>query len=180
MERCVNALKGWTGKTHAQVVYDSDVDGFTHDGLFEKAQGKEDIAVIGFTTDGDVFGGFYSVAVQEQGFFFDDPNIFAFSFQSHGRCKTPQQFVPMEELKKYASVLFFKNGSRGFVRFCVHDRGGFRLGNEKSCTCCQNISRAFEGVKDTTLTGKNNTNFNALWGESPNHFCARLVAVQLG
>ena len=62
----VNALKEWTGKTHGAVVYDSKVDPFTDDGLFERVKGKSNIALVGFTTEGDVFGGFHSVAVTVQ------------------------------------------------------------------------------------------------------------------
>ena len=85
MADCVNALKEWTGKESATIIFDSTVDEFTTDGLFEKVKGKRNIAVVGFTTDGDVFGGFHNVAVTEQAFWFDDPNIFVFSFESHGR-----------------------------------------------------------------------------------------------
>ena len=66
MADCINALKEWTGKAKTTVVYDSTVDEVTHDRLFNTVKGKPNIAVIGFTTDGDVFGGFYSVAVTEQ------------------------------------------------------------------------------------------------------------------
>ena len=66
MTHCVNACKEWTGKTNATIIYDSAVDEFTSDGLFETVKGKRNIALIGFTTDGDVFGGFYSIAVTKQ------------------------------------------------------------------------------------------------------------------
>ena len=175
MERCVNALKGWTGKTRATTIFDSTVDEFTHDGLFQKVKGKPNIAVVGFTTDGDVFGGFYSVAVTEQDEDFNDPNIFVFSFESHGRCMTPQRFVVKEELKKRALVYFYKNDSYGFVDFGVDGVGGFTLGNEKSKSFCRDMSDAFEGLEDTTLTGQNNTYFH----NPPYHHFARLVAIQL-
>ena len=168
----VDALKRWTGKARATVVYDSTVDEFT-DILFDKVKGKRNIAIVGFTTDGDVFGGFFSVAVTEQYKEFDDSTIFAFSFESHGRCDTPQRFVVKEELKKEAFVYFFKNDSRGFVDFWVNG-GNFSLGNEGSDSYCCDMSRGFEGLEDTTLTGKNGD-----WFIEPYHRCARLVAVRL-
>ena len=61
----VNALKEWTRKAKETIIFDSTVDEFTFDGLFNKVKGKPNIAIIGFTTDGDVLGGFYSVAVTE-------------------------------------------------------------------------------------------------------------------
>ena len=173
MAKGVNALKKWTGKVSATIVYGSKTDPFTLDGLFEKVRGKRNIALIGFTTEGDVFGGFYSVAVTKQDEDFNDQNIFIFSFESHGRCATPQQFAVKEESKEKAYVRFFKN-SYGFVWFGVFCVGGFFLGNERSDSYCGCLSKAFKGLEDTTLTGKNGT-----WREGPYHHCARLVAFQL-
>ena len=175
MSRCVRELREWTGKASTTIIYDSTVDEFTGDGLFIKVKDKPNITVIGFTTDGDVCGGFYSVAVTKQEKLFYDPSIFAFSFESHGRCETPQRFAVKESLKGKANVEFFwNNSSLGFVRFWVEGVGCFWLGNERSYTCFSSLSDAFEGLEDTTLTGQ-----TVDWIENgPNH-CARLVAVQL-
>ena len=117
VERCVDALKEWTGKVSATKIFDSTVDEFMDDRLFEKVKGKRNVAVVGFTTDGDVFGGFYSVAVTKQDKYYN-PTMFVFSFESHGRCMTPQRFVAKEEMKSRASVEFFKNDFlRQFVEF---------------------------------------------------------------
>ena len=171
MREFVSALKQWTGKATATVIYDSTVDEFTHDGLIEKVKGKPNIAFVGFTTKGDVFGGFYSVAVTKQGGDFFDPNIFLFSFESRGRCATPQQFAVKEGWKNKAKVEFFKmNDSRGFVYFGVYCIGGFFLGNERSYSYCKYLSDGFEGLEDFTLTGQTDTT---------RHYLTRLVAVQL-
>ena len=169
--RCADALKEWTGKARETIVFDSTVDEFTYDGLFEKIKGKPNIAIVATTTDGDVFGGFYSVAVTEQGRSFFDPSIFIFSFESHGRCMTPQRFVLKEENRKYASVLFYKKDFWS-GRFVVFDGylGHFFLGNEKSRTICADLSQGFEGIDNTTLTGKENNGAFT---------CCRLVAIQL-
>ena len=167
MTKGVNALKEWTGRASATIVFDSAVDEFTHAGLFSKVRGKPNIAIVGFTIQGDVFGAFYSVAVTEQEVDFLDPNIFAFSFESHGRCETPQRFVVKDGLKEMVNVYFDKDDSRGFVWFGVDGVGCFTLGNESSDSFCWNMSRCFEGLENTTLTG----NFH--------HHCTRLVAVQL-
>ena len=66
MADCISALKEWTGKTKATILFDSTVDEFTDDGLFNKVRSKQNVALVGFTTDGDVCGVFYSVAVTEQ------------------------------------------------------------------------------------------------------------------
>ena len=167
----VSALKGWTGKASATVIYDSTVDEFTDRGLFDKVKGKPNIAIIGFTSAGDVFGGFYNVAVTRQWESFYDPNIFVFSFESRGRCETPQRFPVKEEKRRNKYVEFFKDSP--YVTFvniggCY---GYFYLGNEKSSnTYCHSLSWDFVGIHDTTLTG--NT--------YPKGFtCTRIVAVHL-
>ena len=171
MADCVTALKVWTGKATATVVYDSTVDAFTHNGLFENVKGKRNIAIVGFTTDGDVFGGFYSKAVTRRNKGFYDPDMFAFSFESHGRCATPQRFVPKGY--KMTAYVRFCNDRNEFVMFGVG--GHFSLGNEKSDSWCWAMSDGFEGLERATLTGK-----NGHWAQGPYHHCTRLVAVRLG
>ena len=61
MADCVNALKEWTGKSSSTIIFDSTIDEFTDQGLFERVKGKPNVAMVGTTTDGDVFGGFYTV-----------------------------------------------------------------------------------------------------------------------
>ena len=168
-----NRLKEWTGKTRATIIYNSKVDPFTADGLFNKVKDKPNIAVIGFTTDGDVFGGFFSVAVRQQDKFFEDPNMFIFSLESQGRCMTPQRFVVKREQKENALVCFSKGNRFGFVWFEVNN-AGFWLGNEKSDSFCSDLSRGFEGLEDTTQTGK-----TGIRTEGEYH-CTHLVAIQLG
>ena len=79
---CVETMRQWTGKTHETIIYDSTVDEFTADDLFAHVKGKENIAIVTTTIDGDVFGAFYSCAVKVQEELHHDPNIFAFSFES--------------------------------------------------------------------------------------------------
>ena len=173
MADCINALKAWTGKERATIIYDSTVDEFTDDGLFNKVVGSENIAVIGFTTDGDVFGGFYSVAMTNQDFLYDR-NVFVFSFESHGRCETPHRFAVKRKLKDEAFVGLYKNVRNGLVLFGVFGHCLFYLGNEESNSYCRDLSQGFEGIQDTTLTGESSS-----WDDGPFHHCTRLVAVQL-
>ena len=80
-------------------------------------KGRQNIAIVGFTTDGDVFGGFHSVAVTKQEERFHDPTMFAYSFESHGRCATPQLFVVKKGLKDDVYAQLWKNDNNGFVNF---------------------------------------------------------------
>ena len=171
----VNSLKEWTGKASATIIYDSVVDEFTDNEFFRRVQGKENIAIVATTTDGDVFGGFYSAAAMEQEDWFHDPNVFAFSFESHGRCETPQRFAVKEQLKWEVCVEFWEGDRFGFLAFHVDGYGAFTLGDEKSDCHCWNMSDGFEGLENTTLSGDNNTQFQY----PPHHHCARLIAVHL-
>ena len=167
----INALKRWTDKASAVVIYDSAVDPFTQDGLFDKVKGKENVAVVASTTDGDVFGGFYSQPVTEQDKECDDPDMFIFSFLSHGRCKTPKRFVTKFHEYDDPFVLFWnKNRAGWFVDFGVGGLSCLSLGNVMSNTKCYGLSDGFENIEDTTLTGKSG---------DERHFCARLVAIHL-
>ena len=175
MVRGVEALKEWTGMKNETIIYDSTKDPFTAEGLFQMVKGKSNVAIIATTTAGDVFGGFYRVAVTNLDRGFMDPNIFIFSFESHGRCMTPRRFVLREKVRAKACVRF-NNDRDGFVWFGSYAASsGFTLGNQASNSFCADISRAFEGLVDTTLTGKNweKANFG------PYHHCTRLVAIQL-
>ena len=60
--KCSQQLKERTGKTFSTVVDLSKVDLFTHNGLFAKVGGQPNCALFGVSTNGDVFGAFYSVA----------------------------------------------------------------------------------------------------------------------
>ena len=155
MAECVNALKEWTGKNTATTVYDSTIDEFTDQGLFNKVMGKPNIALVGFTADGDVFGWFYNVAVTRQEKWFDDPNIFAFSFESHGRCMTPQRFVVKAGKDVSPGVFFEKDHPCGFLDFSARGPGVFCLGDECSDSYCRDLSNVFEGLEDSTLSGRN-------------------------
>ena len=139
MADCVNTLKEWTGKTHAAIIYDSTVDEFTDDGLFKKIFNRWDVAIIGFTTEGDVFGGFYTVAVTFQDQEFSDPNQFAFSFESHGRCETPKECAVREKLREDVCV-FTEDSVNRFVSFTVDNHGDVFLGNGGSNSFCKNVS----------------------------------------
>ena len=173
MTQNINALKEWTGKSRATLLFDSILDEFTNDGLFEKVATRLNVALIAFTENGDVFGGFYTVAVTEQEQRFDDPNLFVFSFESHGRCATPQRFVLKEEAKDGAFLFFYlgdedMNEDGLLVKLDVDfTLGGLCIGRDNSGTFCEGASDAFDGLESTTLTGRYPTPL------------VRLIAVQL-
>ena len=166
----VSALKSWTGKASATIIYDSTVDELSEQGLFNKVRGKRNVALVVFTADGDVFGGFYTVAVTEQKEAFYDPDMFVFSFESRGRCETPQRFAVKNKVRSYASVRFDKDNSYGIFVNVGGISGCVVLGNEKSDTSCFNLSYGFVGIEDDTLTGKPD------WGRFT---CTRIIAVHL-
>ena len=171
MSDSINALKAWTGLSNATVLYDSMTDEFTHNGLFHAVIGKPNVALVATTTDGDLFGAFYSAALSSQDSVSFDPHLFAFSFESHGRCATPKRFVPKDV--NQARVWVYSSYEMGFVMVCGTAKGFFLLGNERSNTTCNTLSTVFEDMEDTTLTGTS-------LGDGVNTYrCARLIAVQL-
>ena len=118
-----------------------------------------------------MFGGLYSVAVTAQDRNFNDPNIFVFSFESHGRCKTPQRFALRECIKHCSAVGFNANNPHRIVYCC---QGWLNLGNRESSLFCGNLSQYLEGIQDTTLTGE-----NASYHHGPFYHNTRLIAIQL-
>ena len=175
MTNCVEALTRWVGKSKAVVVYDSTTDEFTDRRFFDHVWGKRNIAIVALTTDGDVFGGFCTVTAPTCGCGVCDPAMFVFSFESHGRCTTPQRFRLKAELQDKAYVMFFKNDLEGwFVWFRVSGCGGFHLGHERANTYCHDLAQCFDGIENTTLTG------STMDADGDHcHRCFRLVAVQL-
>ena len=153
----IEELKARYEFTDVSLLYDSTVDPFTADGLFTKIRGKQNVAVIATTSEGDVFGGFYSVAVTEQDTNVNDPTVFAFSLESHWRCMTPQMFVVNPWLSEKAGVCFCKNDRFGFVKFGVYGVGCFWLGGVGSQSFSSSCSHVFEDLMDDTLTGKSGT-----------------------
>ena len=172
--KAIEALKRWTWKTHVEVVFDSEVDEFTGDTLVERILGKPNMAFIKFTTDGDVFGAYTSVGVKQKWITQHDPDIFIFSFESHGRCMTPQRFFVNKENRDRAQFMFPSRGTRrgDFLRFEAHSCGScLMVGGDNSCTVCYSLSTGFDGIDDTTLAG--------VRVKSHKHHCTRLVAVHL-
>ena len=168
-------LKGWTEKARATIIFDSTVDEFTDDGLFNAVRGKANNAVVATTTTGDVFGVFYSVAVRRQDEWCSDPNVFAFSFESHGRCATPQRFGLKPETRERALVYLCRGDGCGwFMRFDT-PFGWLGLGNERSDTWCWKLSCMFAGMQDTTLV----TARGADPDEPTSFACTRLLVLHL-
>ena len=167
MAKGVEALKQWTGKSTATFIYDSNIDDFTFEAFFNKVQKKRNVAVVGFTFYGDVFGGCYSVGARTQDDCFWDPNMFIFSFESHGRCQTPKRFDVQSDSRGDAKVRL-RDG--GFIKFLVYRdyEKYMSLGNERSYSCCQSLWRGFDNIDNTTLSGNENR-----------FQCTRIVAIHL-
>ena len=92
---------------------------------------------------------------------------------SRGRFETPQRFTVKAELKENANVTLWEKNYCGLIWFGVDDSGYLWLDNERSKSNCIWVSNVFEGIQDTTLTGKTRLE------DEDEHHCARMVAVQL-
>ena len=160
-----------TGTTTATLLFDSAVNEFTDDGVFDAVVQKPNVAVVALTTNGDVFGGFYSIAVKCQHWMKPDTNVFAF-FESHGRCVTPQRFDVKQWMRdRDTASTNMRSSLLGIVMFTAFPEGWFGLGDDKQPIRCVHLSQAFEGLKDTTPTGTDS--------DPMANRCACLIAVQL-
>ena len=137
----VDAFKQWTGKANVNILFDSTVDEFTKQGLFDKVVEKPNIAVVVFTDGGDVFGVYSAVAARTEEVPFEDPDMFVFLFQSRWRRGTMKRFLATEEGRQDYFVLFLPDNSNGvFVQFASHRQNHFLplalRRDEKSGTRC--------------------------------------------
>ena len=166
----IEALKAWTGKSNVSILFDSTVNEFTNDGLFETVRGKWDVALIAITSDGYVFGGYYSTPALRQEERLNDPNMFLFSLESHGRCATPKQFPVKHKQMFNVYTYYFKSNAPGAFVYFGTVQGGVFLGNEQSRSYASRASAGFSGIENKVLGGTPDwTPFT----------CTRLLAVQL-
>ena len=148
-------LKAWTGKSNSTLVFDTDTDGWDH-GKFNDVLRAPSNAVIGITDEGDVFGGYVSVAINETDKWLPDDGQFAFSFFSHGRCDVPQRWM-MKKDREYAGedVRIWPTGDNEFIRFGNSNSGCFSFNSQTNWSYIYNPSKWLNGLDDTVLTGKN-------------------------
>ena len=105
--------------------------------------------------------------------------MFAFSFESHGRCETPKRFNVKLEKRNAVGVRFNKNtGYLGFCHFEAEIYDGWVMnhcevilfGNEQSYPrCFSRVTYCLEDIEPTTLVGDKDR-----WGC---YTCARLMAL---
>ena len=172
-------LKTWTEMATATIVYDSTVDPPAKGDFFETILYKENIAVVAFTGDGDVFGVFHNFSLSDQERV-TEPRVFLFSLESHGRCMTPKQFL-FECNDLLMNHQHYKDGQRFFLLCdgnrtycylgepCFEDLLIEKLGLEKKSSPVD-ITSCFQGVDKTVLIGD---------GPDTTTFITRLVAIHL-
>lgn len=145
-------LRQWTGKNRATIVFDTDKDGWDH-GQFIDALKQPSNAVIGITEDGDVFGAFVSVAINETDQELPDEGQFVFSLFSHGRCKVPRRWGLRKDRKwPGKEVKIYDPTDSAFIGF--GSDGHFWFGNGPNESDVFYPSRSFEGIGDNVLTGE--------------------------
>ena len=152
IQQNVKTLKEWAGKETAELVYDSAACGFSHD-AFNACFESPNNAVVAITEDGDVYGGFVSVAVNGIGGYVTDADHFIFSLASHRRCAVPQRWAIKSEKQATAVKLFNTNASY-FIRFGGgSDEGRLYLIPGRNESFCFNPSESYDGVGDLWLCG---------------------------
>ena len=165
----IEALKAWRELPNVTLIYDSTVDPFTMEDLFQRVVDRPFVSYIAFTSDGDIFGVSLQRAVPPGVRQVQDGHLFVFSFESHGRCETPQMFRPPSD-RIGGTYLTFSNNDNEFFHTHVRFRGGLAFGDERCATKSWGIADSFPGLEATTLTGK---------PDNERYTCTRLIAVQL-
>ena len=155
----LKALKTWTCKSKATLVFDSDKDGWDKP-KFHEAMKKPSNAVIGITDKGDIFGGYVSVALTETGKWLPDDGQFAFSLFSHGRCDVPQRWMMKKDREGAGKdVAIWRPGNNDYITFGNFNCGSLKLNIQTNESWIGNPSRWFNGLGDTVLTGENHAFF---------------------
>ena len=152
---CVTTLREWVGGTAPKKLYDSTVDEFTADAFIQSLYNRRRVVMLETTTVGDVFGVAINPPFTPQDERLSDPSAFLFSFESHGRCATPQRFAASHELRLGLQVALYHQHTCGFL--CVWANGGGEVyfGGERSSSFCSDLDQVFEPIGAKTLTGNN-------------------------
>ena len=152
-----DALKVWTGKTNATIVYDSSSCEWDHNKFNELLKTPSN-AVIGITEDGDVFGGFVSVAIEKANHWLPDGSLFVFSLFCHWRCDVPQKWELLERRKNVTeTVMIFDTTNSSFIRFGSF--GFFFFGEGRNCSYIGRLDMCFEGSNSFAITGREDARF---------------------
>ena len=148
------ALMRWTAREKAQIIYDSDNDPFTATAFKEKCFGKSNIAVITFTTTGDVFGAYIHIKIDQLKTLYADRRHFVFSLECHGRFETPRRWMLRPEKRQGTCVCWYTPGSdQGFIYFGDNRSYCLHIGNPSQKTFFNDITNGFEGIRDEDLIG---------------------------
>ena len=164
----IEELKARYEFTDVSLLYDSTVDPFTADGLLNKVVAKPHVAIVIFTSKGDIFGFFYIEPIQP-GKRHGLVHVRAFSFECHGRCETPKFFSPNRD-RCGGVQLIFSSDRDGIFTLSVRFSGSLTIANDHSRSFGNSLSTAFEDMPETLLTGK---------GSGEKFTCTRLVALKL-
>ena len=163
------ALEGALGKHHGRFIYDSALEGLGHKELFAKVKNHENVAVMGVTPSGDVFGGFVATPIKKQNSSTFDKEMVTFSFVAHGKDTPEGQPIIKHATGNCDFVYFGKEKAFSFVQFWLGGEG-LVLGGEEAYHSFYNPSYV---SSPTTARGPDAKT------DSPYHHCTRLVAIQL-
>ena len=166
----LDTLKRWTNATASHIVFDADRRLIVGRAFFPKCGGLANLALVAFTRDGDVFGGFVKRRFPRENERAKDPGHFLFSLYSHGRGSAPAMFPLTEQARQEVAVqTFYDDNVAGFLRF--GGRGALTLGNNSFTPFAKNLRLSYVGLPDTLLTGAS--------GEARPIVYERLIVFQL-
>ena len=160
-------LKEWTGKARSSVVYDSTVDEFTADRLFNKVGASKMWHSSGSQRTATCLGG-SSVLLWNNKASCSSSRT-CLSFRSIARAVRDSAAVRLEEEADEEGARRILEEQQQWAVFWFYGcEGWFYLGDDKSDTFGSQVSHCFVRTEDITLTGE-------VWGR---FICCRLVSVQ--
>ena len=164
-----NVLMDWTAANSATVIYDSTVDECATQTVVDTVRNLPNVALIAFTQQGHVFGGFYRKPSTSTQTFVYDERLFAFSFETKERLRPPVRFFPQEQCRDAAYIGFWTRYPSGLHLSLWLDSldNGFEVADEKGRTMWS-ICALFDQTDDSEMDDA-----------FANLQCTRVVLVQL-
>ena len=155
-QRPINALLQWTHKTGFSVLFNSQTEPFFAHNILYRTMLMSDIVYIVITAGGDVFGVYYEKPLGGLDIQVNDPSIFMFSFESHGRCAKVKRFALKSYRADDAFVMLHRNSRRIFTVGCGHAE--LSLYDTRTTSYTNNLSWMFWDMDNRTLTGHDGMN----------------------
>ncbi|EDR27209.1 hypothetical protein EDI_045730 [Entamoeba dispar SAW760] len=142
----IKQIEEWTNRKVSNILFDSDIDDWNYNTSVFKQRiiNKKHITIIIEDEDGNKFGGYVNMKIDNVGCRINDSNAFVFSLESNGR---------IQEMMKFD----IKDPQYAFGLYNQLDGGLFEFGgndiyvckeNNKTKSCCKQSSFEYKGISN--------------------------------